>query len=78
MRYVYPANVEQDEDGQFIVSFRDVPEALTSGGTLDEALVEAVNCLVVALDGYVADEPPRPIPRLPAAVQASVRRQCRR
>jgi antitoxin HicB len=63
MRYVYPANVEQDEDGQFIVSFRDVPEALTSGRALDEALVEAVDSLVVALDGYVADQPPRRIPR---------------
>jgi antitoxin HicB len=50
----YPATIEQDEDGQFIVSFRDVPEALTSGETLEEALAEAVDCLVVALDGYVA------------------------
>lgn len=63
MRYVYPAAVEQDEDGQFIVSFRDVPEALTSGETLDEGLAEAVDCLVVALDGYVDDRSPRAIPR---------------
>lgn len=63
MRYVYPAAVERDEDGQYIVSFRDVPEALTSGGTLDEALAEAVDCLVVALDGYVDERRPRPIPR---------------
>jgi antitoxin HicB len=63
MRYVYPATVEQDEGGQYIVNFRDVPEALTSGSTLNEALAEAVNCLVVALDGYVADQPPRPVPR---------------
>jgi len=63
MRYVYPATIEQDEDGQFIVSFRDVPEALTSGETLDEALTEAVDCLVVALDGYVDERRPRPLPR---------------
>ncbi len=63
MRYVYPATVEQDEDGQFIVSFRDVPEALTSGETLDEALAEAVDCLVVALDGYVDDRGRRPVPQ---------------
>jgi antitoxin HicB len=63
MRYVYPATIEQDEDGQFIVSFRDVAEALTSGETLDEALTEAVDCLVVTLDGYVDDRRPRPIPR---------------
>jgi antitoxin HicB len=63
MRYVFPATVEQDEDGQFIVSFRDVPEALTSGETLEEALAEAVDCLVVALDGYVDKRKPRPLPR---------------
>ena len=64
MRYVYPATVEQDEDGQLIVGFRDVPEALTSGETLEEALAEAVDCLVVALDGYVDERRPRPLPRL--------------
>jgi antitoxin HicB len=63
MRYVYPAAVEQDEDGQYIVSFRDVPEALTSGETLEEALGEAIDCLVVALDGCVDHRRPRPIPR---------------
>jgi len=63
MRYVYPATIEQDEDGQFIVSFRDVPEALTSGETVEEALAEAVDCLVVALDGYVDERGPRPLPR---------------
>lgn len=63
VRYVYPAIVEPDEDGQFIVSFRDVPEALTSGETLEEALAEAVDCLVVALDGYVDERRPRPIPQ---------------
>ena len=62
MRYVYPAAVEQDEDARFIVSFRDVPEALTSGDTLDEALAEAVDCLAVALDGYVDERRPQPIP----------------
>ncbi len=59
----YPATTEQDEDGQFIVSFPDVPEAPTSGETLEEALAEAVGCLVVALDGYVDERRPRPVPR---------------
>ena len=63
MRYVYAASIEEDEDGQLIVGFRDVPEALTSGETLEEALAEAVDCLVVALDGYVDERRPRAIPR---------------
>jgi antitoxin HicB len=52
-----------DEDGKFIVSFRDVPEALSSGEPLEEALSEAADCLVLALDGYVDDRRSRPIPR---------------
>ena len=40
-----------------------MPEALTSGETLDEALAEAVDCLVVALDGYVDERRPRPLPQ---------------
>jgi antitoxin HicB len=63
MRYVYPAMIEPDEDRRLVVSFRDVPEALTSGEALDEALADAVDCLVVALDGYVDERRPRPIPR---------------
>ena len=78
MRYVYPATIEADEDGQLIVGLRDVPEALTSGETLEEALAEAADCLVVALDGYLDERRPRAVPRLPAAVPASMRSRCRR
>jgi antitoxin HicB len=63
MHYVYPATIEEDEDGHLVVGFRDVPEALTSGETLEEALAEAVDCLVVALDGYVDERRPRPLPQ---------------
>lgn len=54
-----PATVERDED----VGFRDVPDALASGETLDEVLTEAVDGLVVALDGYADERRARPIPR---------------
>ena len=57
------ATIEADEDGQLIVGLRDVPEALTSGETLEEALAEAADCLVVALDGYLDERRPRAVPR---------------
>ena len=42
-----------EEGGGFVVSFPDVPEALTSGETKAEALGEAVDCLITALGGYI-------------------------
>ena len=50
----YAATLTPDEeDGGFVVTFRDVPEAITQGGTLDQALFNAADALTVALDGYV-------------------------
>ncbi len=55
MRYVYPFDVTgncQDGDG-FLVTFPDIPEAITGGNTRAEALEMAEDCLAVALGGYV-------------------------
>jgi predicted RNase H-like HicB family nuclease len=49
----YAATLTPDEeDGGFVVTFRDVPEAITQGGTLDEALHNAADALTVALEFY--------------------------
>lgn len=45
----YAARVKRDSDGTYLVSFPDLPEALTSGATLNEALSEAEDCLDAAL-----------------------------
>ena len=50
----YPAKVEPDGDG-FLVTFRDIPEAITGGDAIVEALEEAIDCLDVALAGFYAD-----------------------
>lgn len=65
MRYVYPVNLEPEEGGGFVVSFPDVPEALTEGDTREKALAEAADALAVAMGGYVEDR--RPIPEPSAA-----------
>ena len=48
MQYVYPARLEQHK-GTTIVSFRDLPEAVTEGRSRAAALSEATDCLDVAL-----------------------------
>jgi len=49
----WPTELEPQEDGSILVSFPDVPEALTEAETRDAALEQAQDCLVAALGGYV-------------------------
>lgn len=72
----YPVALQEHQDA-VLVSFPDVPEALTEGVTRHEALEEAHDCLVAALGGYVQDgrdvpapSPPdgRPVVELPATI----------
>ncbi len=77
----WPVELEGQEDGSLLVSFPDIPEALTEGVTEAEALTQARDCLVAALGGYVGARRaiPRPSPArgrttvaLPALVAAKV------
>ena len=77
----WPVKLAKQDDGSILVSFADIPEALTEGATEEEAMGEAQDCLVAALAGYVdAGQPiPRPSPArgrttiaLPALVAAKV------
>ena len=53
MRYAYPVLLEPDEGGSVIVSFPDVPGALTEGRDEADAIMLAEDCLIAALGGYV-------------------------
>jgi antitoxin HicB len=48
----YPVNLTPD-DGTVLVTFPDVPEAITFGMDEDEALLQAVDALETALSFYV-------------------------
>ena len=61
MRYAYPYDLEPDEE-TFIVSFPDVPGALTSGDTLGEALENAEEVLDLILGCCIEDQSELPIP----------------
>ena len=52
-QFVYPADVEHDEAGYFLVTFPDFLEAGTDGETLEEALAEAADCLAEAVAGRI-------------------------
>jgi antitoxin HicB len=77
----YPARIVSDGDG-FMVSFPDIPEALTQASTHEEALDMAADALTTAMDFYFEDRRPVPAPSqakrgqvlvdLPASVAAKV------
>ena len=62
MRYAYPAEIEQDEAGFYLLTFPDVPEAATDSRNQEEALTEASGALAAALAGYVHARRPLPAP----------------
>jgi antitoxin HicB len=72
IRYAYPARLRRDEDGRFVVSFPDLPEALTDGASLAEALAEAADCLSEALMSRIVDGEAIPAPSPRKAAQRLV------
>jgi antitoxin HicB len=57
----YPVILTQD-DGTLLVTFPDVPEAITFGMDEDEALLQAVDALETGLSFYVEARKPLPVP----------------
>lgn len=62
MRYLYPVDLEPEPEGGYVVTFPDVPEAITQGDDRDEALRNAVDALVCGLSFYVDGKKPLPVP----------------
>ncbi len=61
----WPADLERQSDGSVLVSFPDIPEALTEGETENEALSLAGDCLIAALGEYIGAR--RNIPKASSA-----------
>ena len=81
--FMYPVTLTPDEaDGGFVVTFDDIPEAITQGDTEGEALAAAKDALESALDFYFEDKRVVPAPskakrgqnviELPASLSAKV------
>ena len=65
--FIYPAKIQQDDEGFFLVTFRDIPFAVTDGKTLEEALENAADCLCEALASCIADNEEIPLASEPGA-----------
>ena len=63
--YSYPVTVKPAKEGGFIVTFVDIPEAITQAETKTEALLMAREALETALDFYYDDGQTVPMPSLP-------------
>lgn len=81
--FMYPVTLTPDkDDGGFVVTFVDIPEAITQGDTVPEALAAAREALESALDFYFEDKRAVPLPskakrgqqvvELPASLSAKV------
>jgi antitoxin HicB len=57
-----PLTHEPDDNGTLLVSFVDIPEAHTVGDDEDEITARATDCALTALEGYMKDRRPIPVP----------------
>jgi len=60
--FVFGALLGHDPDGGYLVTFPDVPEAITHGQDVAEAKANAAEALGLALRGYLAQGLPLPQP----------------
>jgi antitoxin HicB len=78
----YPAKFAPAEEGGFVVTFPDIPEAITQGDDEEKAMRAAQDALVTALDFYFEEARSVPMPsrrkpdqrvvELPASLSAKV------
>jgi antitoxin HicB len=69
----YPVTLTPDDNGTLLVTFADIPEAITFGADEDEALMNAVDALETGLSFYVDRRKPLPAASKPKRGQKTVR-----
>jgi antitoxin HicB len=69
----FPVTLTPDaSSGGYVVTFDDVPEAITQGDTLEEALTMASEALEMAIEFYFDDKRSVPVPSKPKRGQRVV------
>ena len=68
----YPASFKPAKEGGFVVTFRDIPEAITQGDTLQEAHEMAIDVLISSMDFYLEDRRMVPLPSKPRRGEQAV------
>jgi antitoxin HicB len=61
-QFTYAVKLTSDKDGGFVVRFRDLPEAITQGDTVEDALAEGADCLEEAIAARIDDGREIPAP----------------
>ena len=62
-QFTYAMKLTADtEDGGFVVTCRDLPEAITQGENIEDALTEAADCLEEAIAARIDDRRDIPTP----------------
>lgn len=61
-RFTYPITLTADADGGYVVTCRDVPEAITQGETIEDAIGEAEGALEAAIEMRMEDGMDIPLP----------------
>lgn len=70
-QFTYPVRLAPDKaDGGYVVTCRDLPEAITQGESIEDALTEAADCLGEAIAARIDDG--RDIPQ-PSAIKRGER-----
>jgi len=62
----YPVTLKPDKSGGFVVTFKDVPEAITQGENLDDALEQAADALDEAMAARMRLGDAIPMPSKPS------------
>ncbi len=69
----FPVVLQRQPEGGYVVTFPDIPEAVTQGDDEDAALERAAEALETALSFYVDERRPLPLARKPKRGQRTVR-----
>jgi antitoxin HicB len=68
----YPVNLELDTNNSLLVTFPDIPEAITAGDDEGEALLNGLDALETAIEIYFDDKREVPMPSKPKKGQLVV------
>lgn len=68
----YPVRLKAADEGGYIVTFPDIPEAITQGEDIEDALQHAADALESALDFYFEARRRIPMPSAPKRGQRTV------
>jgi antitoxin HicB len=68
----FPAKFARAKEGGFVVTFPDIPEAITQGDNIDDAMHHATDALESALDFYFEEGRRVPMPSRPKRGQRMV------